>query len=606
MTSTPQSAPPAAAENGSTDNEVESLRRQVHELQLKLKQKENDSLIAPYSRSYNRTLISTIVEAADGGVHAVGQTLTIGGWVKTGREAGGGKWVFLEVNDGTTFLSLQAVVPLEVAEAAGGFSSLTPSGTSVLLEGHLAETPAGTKQKVELKAAKVVHVGTCDNSAGNYALAKKKMSMEFLRGLMHLRPRTNTIGAVARIRNALSWATHDFFQSHGFLYLHTPLITTSDCEGAGEMFQVTTLLSKAEEATAEAPVSASEIADLEEQVSEQGTVVSQVKEEFKADKQSKELQKRQSAEINQLQKLKGALDTLKARADMQKRTVGGILRTPEGKIDYTQDFFEKPSYLTVSGQLNAEYYACALSNVYTFGPTFRAENSNTTRHLAEFWMIEPELAFADLEDDMNCAEDYVRHCCKVLLETCQTDLGFITKMVDKEAMDRLRKVASTPFERCTYTRAIELLEEAVKGGKKFEFPVEWGIDLASEHERYLTEEIFKRPTIVYNYPKGIKAFYMRLNDDGKTVAAMDVLVPGVGELIGGSQREERLEVLNARLKEAGMPLEPYSGYLDLRKYGTVPHAGFGLGFERLVLFATGVDNIREAIPFPRWPGHADF
>ncbi|CAL5224923.1 g7691 [Coccomyxa viridis] len=607
MSSMPQSAPPAAAENGLHEDELEAITRQIHELQLKQEQLKRDRVVAPYSRSYGRTLISTIVESADGGVHLEGQTISIGGWVKTGREAGAGRFVFLDVNDGTSAQGLQAVVSSEVAEAVGGFGSLTPSGTSVLLQGELTKTPEGTKQPVELKVSKVVLVGPCDNSAGKYALAKKKMTMEFLRGMMHLRPRTNTIAAVARIRNALSKATHDFFQTHGFLYLHTPLITTSDCEGAGEMFQVTTLLSKAERAQAEeAPVSDEEIAQLEKEVSEQGQVVTQVKEDFKADKQNKELQKRQSKEEKKLKESKQRLDELKAKADVQRRTVGGILRRPDGTIAYEEDFFGESAFLTVSGQMNGEYYACALSNVYTFGPTFRAENSNTTRHLAEFWMIEPELAYADLEDDMNCAEDYVRYCCKYLLETCPRDMEFMTKMVDKGAMERLRMVASTPFERCTYTRAIELLEEAVKGGKKFEFPVSWGIDLASEHERYLTEEIFKKPTIVYNYPKDIKAFYMRLNDDGKTVAAMDVLVPGVGELIGGSQREERLEVLEERLEAAGMPKEPYSGYLDLRRYGTVPHSGFGLGFERLILFATGLDNIREAIPFPRWPGHADF
>ncbi|EIE23345.1 asparaginyl-tRNA synthetase, partial [Coccomyxa subellipsoidea C-169] len=537
----------------------------------------------------------------------VGQSLRIGGWVKTGRGAGGGEWVFLEVNDGSCFNSMQ------VAEAVGGFTALTPSGTSVLLEGQLVKAPENAKQKVELKVSKVVHVGACDNSAGNYALAKKKMTMEFLRGLMHLRPRTNTIGAVARIRNALAVATHDFFQSHGFLYVHTPLITCSDCEGAGEIncgAQVTTLLSKAEQADKEPKVTEEEVQALEANVSAQGQAVAAAKAADKA------LQKALSAEVNKLQKAKAALAAKKERAELQARMVGGIERLPDGRIDYTGDFFARPSYLTVSGQMNAEYYACALSNVYTFGPTFRRAlffllfcfcNSHTARHLAEFWMIEPEMAFADLEDDMRCAEDYVQHCCRHLLATCMPDLEFINKQVDSGAIARLQQIAHTPFERVTYTRAIEILEEVVKSKKKkFEFPVEWGIDLASEHERYLTEEVFKKPVIVYNYPSAIKAFYMRQNDDGKTVAAMDVLVPKVGELIGGSQREDRLEVLEARLKEAGMPLEPYSGYLDLRRYGSVPHSGFGLGFERLILLATGMDNIREVIPFPRWPGHAEY
>ncbi|BDA47172.1 Asparagine-tRNA ligase, cytoplasmic 1 [Coccomyxa sp. Obi] len=598
-------APPA--ENGAVDAEVVALRRQIADLQVQLREREAGTLVAPYSRSYERSLIASILLSEDGGVHAVGQTIRIGGWVKTGRGAGGGEWVFLEVNDGTCFESMQALVTVEVAEAVGGFTALTPSGTSVLLEGQLAKAPENAKQKVELKVSRVVHVGACDNSAGNYALAKKKMTYEFLRGLMHLRPRTNTIGAIARIRNALAMATHEFFQSNGFLYVHTPLITTSDCEGAGEMFQVTTLLSKAEQMEGEPRVTQEEIQALEAQVSAQGSAVAEAKAKAAEDKADKALQKALSAEVNALQKLKATLATQKAKYEQQARTVGGIERLPDGRINYAEDFFAKPSYLTVSGQMNAEYYACALSNVYTFGPTFRAENSHTARHLAEFWMIEPEMAFADLEDDMRCAEDYVQHCCRHLLATCMPDLEFINKMVDKTAIERLQKIATTPFERCTYTRAIEILEEVVASKKKkFEFPVEWGIDLASEHERYLTEEVFKKPVIVYNYPKAIKAFYMRANDDGKTVAAMDVLVPKVGELIGGSQREDRLEVLEARLMEQGMPLEPYSGYLDLRRYGSVPHSGFGLGFERLILLATGMENIREVIPFPRWPGHADY
>jgi asparaginyl-tRNA synthetase len=296
-----------------------------------------------------------------------------------------------------------------------------------------------------------------------------------------------------------------------------------------------------------------------------------------------------------------------AQMEEKARVVGGIQRTENGSIDYSKDFFGKPAYLTVSGQLNGEYYACGLSNVYTFGPTFRAENSHTSRHLAEFWMIEPEMAFCTLQDDMQCAEDYVRFCCRHLLDTCRPDLEFITKMIDSEAINRLEQVASSPFMRLSYTDAVAKLEEVEKSGeKKFQFPVSWGIDLQSEHERYLTEEVYKQPVIVYDYPKEIKAFYMRLNDDNKTVAAMDVLVPRVGELIGGSQREDRFDVLEERIQASGMPLEPYASYLDLRKYGTVPHSGFGLGFERLILFATGIENIRDVIPFPRWPGNASF
>lgn len=428
--------------------------------------------------------------------------------------------------------------------------------------------------------------------------------MEYLREKAHLRPRTNTIGAVARIRNALAYATHRFFQERNFLYVHTPIITASDCEGAGEMFQVTTLLNGAEEAAGSAPTpTAADLAELKAAVEAQGAAVKEAKAAAAADKGNAELASKSKAAIGELLAAKEAL----AKAEEAARVVGGIARTADGKIDYAGDFFGKPAYLTVSGQLNGEYYACGLSNVYTFGPTFRAENSHTARHLAEFWMIEPEMAFCALEDDMSCAEDYVRFCCKHLLSHCRSDLEFITKMIDKEAVSRLEQVASTPFKRVSYTEAVDILEKAIAAGdKKFEYPVSWGIDLQSEHERYLTEEVFKQPVIVYNYPKDIKAFYMRLNDDGKTVAAMDVLVPRVGELIGGSQREDRMDVLVRRIEETGMPLEAYEGYLDLRKYGTVPHSGFGLGFERLILFATGIENIRDVIPFPRWPGHAEY
>ena len=428
--------------------------------------------------------------------------------------------------------------------------------------------------------------------------------MEYLREKAHLRPRTNTIGAVARIRNALAYATHKFFQERNFLYVHTPIITASDCEGAGEMFQVTTLLGAVDEASdAAPPPTAEEIEALKAAVLAHGAVVKEAKAAAAADKADKELAAKSKAAIGNLLAAKEAL----AKAEEGARIVGGIPRTEDGKVDYASDFFGKRAYLTVSGQLNGEYYACGLSNIYTFGPTFRAENSHTARHLAEFWMIEPEIAFCALEDDMTCAEDYVRFCCNHLLAHCRSDLEFITKMIDKEAIGRLEQVASTPFKRVSYTEAVEILEKAIADKKKkFDYPVSWGIDLQSEHERYLTEEVFKQPVIVYNYPKDIKAFYMRLNDDGKTVAAMDVLVPRVGELIGGSQREDRMDVLVSRIEETGMPLEAYEGYLDLRKYGTVPHSGFGLGFERLILFATGIENIRDVIPFPRWPGHAEY
>ncbi|ESQ42748.1 hypothetical protein EUTSA_v10013096mg [Eutrema salsugineum] len=405
------------------------------------------------------------------------------------------------------------------------------------------------------------------------------------------------IASVIRIRNALAFATHSFFQQEGFVYVHTPIITTSDCEGAGEMFQVTTLINLMEKVERDLiknpPPSEADIEAAKLIVKERGEAVAQLK----AAKASKQEITASVAELTAAKEsLAGLLERSKLKPGLAKK---------DGKIDYSQDFFGRQAFLTVSGQLQAETYACGLSDVYTFGPTFRAENSHTSRHLAEFWMVEPEIAFADLEDDMNCAEAYVKFMCKWLLEKCYDDLEVMARNFDKGCIDRLKLVASTPFERLTYTDAIKLLEEAVAQGKEFENSVEWGIDLASEHERYLTEVKFQKPLIVYNYPKGIKAFYMRLNDDGKTVAAMDVLVPKVGELVGGSQREERIDVIIKRIEEMGLPLEPYEWYLDLRRYGTAKHSGFGLGFERMLLFATGIDNIRDVIPFPRYPGRAD-
>ncbi|KAF5743022.1 asparagine--tRNA ligase cytoplasmic 1-like [Tripterygium wilfordii] len=405
------------------------------------------------------------------------------------------------------------------------------------------------------------------------------------------------ISAVARIRNELSFATHSFFQEHGFLYVHTPIITTSDCEGAGEMFQVTTLINEAEKLERELivnpPPSKADVEAARLMDKEKGEAVAQLK-ASKANKQDI------NSAVAELKRARENVSKLEERFNLKP----GIPKK-EGKIDYGQDFFGRQAFLTVSGQLQVETYACALSSVYTFGPTFRAEQSHTSRHLAEFWMVEPEIAFADLKDDMNCAEAYVKYLCQWLLDKCLDDMEFMAKHIDKSCIDRLRLVASTPFVRISYTEAVELLQQAVKDGKKFENKVEWGIDLASEHERYLTEVKFQKPVIVYNYPKGIKAFYMRLNDDSKTVAAMDVLVPKVGELIGGSQREERYENIKERILEMGLPLEPYEWYLDLRRFGTVKHSGFGLGFERMILFATGIDNIRDVIPFPRYPGRAD-
>jgi asparaginyl-tRNA synthetase len=606
------------------------------ELTKKEEQAAARDVVYPYSRSYGRANIATVLRAPDGGRGLVGATIRVGGWVKTGREAGAGAFCFLEVNDGSCFESLQVLVDKAVAEAApaenasasaGGASApaapgstnalkrLIPTGTCVLIEGELCATPEGTKQAVELKARKVLHVGSCD--AASYPIAKKKTTMEFLRGVAHLRPRTNTVGAVARVRNALAYSTHEFFQSRGFLYVHTPVITASDCEGAGEMFQVTTMFAAEKERRSgagggggaangsAAAATAEDLPALREQVAAQGEKVKAAKAAAAADKADAALQATSKAEVDALLLLKKKLE----QAEQAALWVGGFKRLPggSGDVDFSDDFFGRPAFLTVSGQLQGEYYASALTNIYTFGPTFRAENSHTARHLAEFWMIEPEMAFCDLQDDMQCAEDYVRHCASHLLATCMPDLEFLAKMVDSTCIDRLKQVAATPFARCSYTDAIAVLEQAVaSGAKKFDNAVSWGIDLATEHERFLAEEHFKGPVIVFDYPKEIKSFYMRANEDGKTVAAMDVLVPRVGELVGGSQREDRHSVLLARMAELGMDAAQYEPYLDLRKYGSAPHSGFGLGFERLVLFATGLDNIRDVIPFPRWPGNAAF
>jgi len=541
------------------------------------------------------------VLAGGRGGGAVGSEVVAGGWVKTGRLGGGGSLAFIEINDGSCPANLQLLAKPEAQGLGeGGLASLTATGSCLVVRGELRESPAGAKQEVELHVLEVLHVGTSDAAA--YPIAKKKTSYEFLRSKLHLRPRTNTFAAVARVRNALSYATHRFFQENGFLYVHTPIITTSDCEGAGEMFQISTLLHQAQEAMQGPQVTQAEVETLEARAAAKGEEVKAAKAEQQENPGDKGTKKRVKALVAELLELKGQVEAARGEASR----VGGLPWTAEGEIDYSKDFFGQPAHLTVSGQLQGEDFACALTSIYTFGPTFRAENSHTTRHLAEFWMIEPELAFADLNDDMDLAEDYVRYCCHYLLEHCAQDLAFFEKMVDKTCVSRLRQVAETPFTRITYTKAVEMLQDAVKSKKKkFVNKVEWGCDLNSEHERYLAEEVFKGPMVVYNYPKEIKAFYMRLNDDDKTVAAMDILVPGVGELVGGSQREERLDVLERRLAEDGMDPEPYQSYMDLRRYGTVKHAGFGLGFERLVMFATGLENIRDVIPFPRWPGKAD-
>lgn len=460
-----------------------------------------------------RTKISQITQAD------IGKSLTVKGWVRTVRDQG--KFAFIAINDGSRFGNLQVVAHEENISSYEETIGKITTGCSVSVTGMLIESQ-GKGQAFELKVEAIEIIGLCD--AETYPLQKKRHSFEFLRTIAHLRSRTNTIGAVTRVQNALAYATHKFFQEEGFYYIHTPIITGSDCEGAGKMFGVSTL-------------------------------------------------------------------------DLKN------IPRKDGQVNYEKDFFDKPAFLTVSGQLSVETYCCALSDVYTFGPTFRAENSNTSRHLAEFWMIEPELAFADINDDMDCAEKYVKYILRYIMSHCQEDLEFFNKFIDKGLLERLNNVVSAPFERVTYTDAIELLK---KSGKKFEYPVEWGHDLQTEHERYLTEEHFKKPVFIVNYPKEIKAFYMRCNEDGKTVAAMDLLVAGVGELIGGSQREERLDHLEKRIEEMGLPKEEYWWYLDLRRFGTVPHAGFGLGFERLVQFATGMENIRDVIPFPRYPGHLEF
>ncbi|XP_043696201.1 asparagine--tRNA ligase, cytoplasmic 1-like [Telopea speciosissima] len=560
----------------------------IHQMATATLTDNSDSSIVPWCQFSRRVLIRSIVCRPDGGAALAGQNVTVGGWVKTGREQGKGTFAFLELNDGSCSANLQVIVDGKVAP----LGQLVPTGTCVHVEGELKKPPEGTKQSVELRVEKVLDVGPVDPA--KYPLPKTKLTLEFLRDFVHLRPRTNTISAVARIRNALAYATHTFFQKHGFIYVHTPIITTSDCEGAGEMFQVTTLLTDAEKLEKELkqnpPPSEAEREAAKLLVKEKGDDVSQLKSEANKEEIT--------ASVAELSRAKENLERLEERSKLKPG-----LPEKDGKIDYSHDFFARQAFLTVSGQLQVEGFACALSSVYTFGPTFRAEHSHTSRHLAEFWMVEPEIAFADLEDDMNCAEAYVKFLCQWLLENCLDDMKFMVENFDKAAIDRLKMVTLTPFERISYTHAVKLLESVTD--KKFENKVEWGIDLSSEHERYLTEIIFKKPVIVYNYPKGIKAFYMRLNDDMKTVAAMDVLVPKVGELVGGSQREERYEAIQKRILEMGLPLEPYEWYLDLRRYGTIKHCGFGLGFERMVLFATGIDNIRDVIPFPRYPGRAD-
>lgn len=446
----------------------------------------------------------------------VGKDITVGGWVRSIRDSK--TFGFIVLNDGSFFEPLQIVY----GDGLDNFAKIGKLnvGSALIVSGTLVETP-GAKQPFEIQAKEVLVEG---ESTADYPLQKKRHSLEYLRTIAHLRPRTNTFQAVFRVRSLIAYAIHRFFQERGFVYVHTPLITGSDCEGAGEMFQVTTL-------------------------------------------------------------------------DLQNPPL-----TPEGKVDYSQDFFGKETNLTVSGQLNVETFAMAFKNVYTFGPTFRAENSNTTRHAAEFWMIEPEIAFADLKDDMILAESMIKYVIRYVLENAPEEMNFFNQFIDKGLLERLRHVADSDFGHVTYTEAIKILEQH---NDEFEYKVFWGCDLQTEHERYLTEKEFKRPVFVTDYPKEIKAFYMKLNEDGKTVAAMDCLVPGIGEIIGGSQREDNLELLEKRMEELGLQKEDYDFYLDLRKYGSARHAGFGLGFERCVMYLTGMGNIRDVIPFPRTAKNCD-
>ena len=455
------------------------------------------------------------------GAVSVGERVIIEGWIRTRRDSKAGL-SFLAVHDGSCFEAMQVVAPAELSNYTTDVLRLT-SGCAVHVMGEVVASQ-GKGQTVEIKAETVTVVGWVEDP-DTYPMQPKRHSMEYLREVAHLRARTNVIGAATRVRHCLAMAVHRFFHERGFFWIHTPIITGSDCEGAGNMFRVSSL------------------------------------------------------------------------------DIANLPRTPSGAVDWSQDFFGKETHLTVSGQLNVETYAMAMSQVYTFGPTFRAENSNTRRHLAEFWMIEPEIAFADLAADAQLAEDFLKYIFRAVLAERADDLAFFEKHVDPTCISRLTALVDAKFARMDYTDAIEVLK---KSGKKFEFPVSWGIDLQSEHERFLTEEVIKGPVAVLNYPRDIKAFYMRQNDDGKTVAAMDILAPGIGEIIGGSQREERIDMLDKRLDEMKLSKEDYSWYRDLRRYGTTPHAGFGLGFERAILYATGIENIRDVIPFPRAPRQAEF
>lgn len=460
----------------------------------------------------------TVAEARR--AETVGQDVTLQGWIRTRRDSKGG-FSFLELNDGSSLGNVQIVAPASLPNYESEVKRIA-AGTSITVAGQV-KASLGQGQATEVHAESVVVHGMAD--AETYPLQKKHHTFEFLRTIAHLRPRTNTFGAIARVRNCVCRSIHDFFQEEDFLYIHTPIITGSDCEGAGAMFQVTTL------------------------------------------------------------------------------KLDNVPKDDEDQVDFTHDFFDIPTYLTVSGQLEGEAFACGLGKIYTFGPTFRAENSNTSRHLAEFWMVEPEMAFFELADNMELAERFLKRIFRDVLARCPDDMAFFNERIDKTVIETLQSIVDSQFIRLPYTEAIEILE---KSGMPFEFPIEWGVDLQAEHERFLTENHFRSPVILHDYPAKIKPFYMRVNDDGRTVRAMDILVPKVGEIIGGSQREERLDVLRRRLEAQGLDAERYWWYLDLRRYGTVPHSGFGLGLERVLQFITGMTNIRDVIPFPRTPGSAEF
>lgn len=464
---------------------------------------------------------ATVIADALSGKLSAGAEIKVQGWIRTRRDSKAGL-SFLHVHDGSSFDPIQVVAPNTLSNYESEVSRLS-AGCAVVCTGELAESQ-GKGQSLEIQASAVEVIGWVDDP-DTYPVSPKRHTFEYLREVAHLRPRTNTIGAVTRVRNCLAQAVHRYFHEHGFCWIHTPIVTANDAEGAGEMFRVSTL------------------------------------------------------------------------------DLANLPLKDDGTVDFDQDFFGKETHLAVSGQLNVECFCLALSKVYTFGPTFRAENSHTPRHLAEFWMVEPEIAFADLNDDAALAEDLLKYCFRAVLEERSDDMAFFAQRIEKTALDRLETFVKSDFVRMEYSEAIAILEKAKRS---FEFPVQWGVELQTEHERYLTDEHLGSPVVVMNYPKDIKAFYMRTNDDGRTVAAMDVLAPGIGEIVGGSQREERLDILDARITKLGLEIEDYWWYRDLRKYGTVPHAGFGLGFERMIQYATGIPNIREVIPFPRTANNAEF